>query len=127
MIRFAFPAVFVLAIGCGAAESRAPSSPVTERTTERFLRRAETTSARGDHAFAAAYYEAALDAGGSEAIILPRLVVSLVRCGEIRRSLVPLSRLRALFPTNRDYESLEETIRALLGNDGSPLGGEVLR
>jgi len=127
MIRIACISLFAFAVGCGAAEHRAPFAPTIELPMKRFLERAEVTTARGAYASAAAYYEAALDSGGSETFILPRLVTSLVRGGELRRALLPLARLRSLCPENENYESLEGTIRSLLTADGSPLGDEAVR
>jgi hypothetical protein len=127
MTRPSLVAVVALAIGCAASPDRAPAGPPAIASPDLLIRRADASAARGDHAGASAYFEAALDAGASEERVLPRLVTSLVRAGELRRSLAPISRLRALHPEDGSLAALDATVRSLLGGGPAAAEPEVRR
>lgn len=111
-------ALLALAAGCAAQQGLDAAGPAARASAGNFVHRGEAAEARGDHARASAYFEAALDAGADEASALPRLVSSLVRAGELRRALAPISRLRELRPGDRAVEALDAAVRAALGGGG---------
>ena len=126
MTRLSCIVALALAVGCGAAGS-ADSIGAPLRSAADLVAHAELLSIRGAHGAAAAYYESALDAGGEEGVILPRLVASLVRAGELRRALGPLARLRSLRPEIESCADLEEIIRIALGQSGGAVDAQVYR
>jgi hypothetical protein len=127
MTRLAALTAIALA-SCAAGAPRTPRAPEAHASAPALLSRAEEAASRSDHGRASAYYEAALDAGVDERLVLPRLVASLVRAGELRRALAPITRMRDLCPDDASYESLESVIRALLEDRGAAAGNDrVLR
>ena len=123
MTRTAMFGVALALAGCASRLGSPPPGRPAIAAPDDLVRRAEASELRGDHARASAYYEAALEAGAGEERVLPLLVRSLIRSGELRRSLAPISRLRDLRPGDRDLAALEETVRSLLAG-GQPGGGE---
>jgi hypothetical protein len=120
MSRAAGIATLLLAAACGAGPTeRAAAASILPSTPEALSSRGRALAVAGQHGRAAAYYEAALDAGGGERRILPPLVASLIRAGELRRALPPLARMRAIWPDDPALPALTATIRALLGDGGA--------
>jgi hypothetical protein len=128
MRRALFVVAACLAAACAAAENHpAPRGPAPDALPAALLARGRSLLARGDHGRAAAYLEAALDAGGDERIILPPLVASLVRSCELRRALPPLSRMREIWPDDPALPRLERTITSLLGEADAARPAEARR